>query len=258
MKSDLFKENYFFLYWLIIKLSNCQILLLLLLAPFAASGQDEEATKPKKLMVGLSFSPDYCFRTLKAESSHQFIVEERNETEIPKVGFTAGAELLWQVHKRMDLQTGVYYSNKGYKTDKHSLTWTSSDPNFPVNYQIRYRYQYFDIPVRVNYYILTSKLKVFVTGGIVTNVFNRQQTKLILEEADGSDRSTLSDTDLGFSAITISALTGIGIFYPVSKSFSFKIQPVFSQSLTALKRSTDLKEKLYSAGVEVGFYYAFK
>ena len=231
---------------------------MLALKTLMAQGQEMETKSQKKWSFGLNFSPDYCYRTLQEETTSPMFLNRRNETEIPKVGYTAGASILWRIHRNVELETGLQYSDKGYKTNKLNLSWVSNDVHLPSNYQIVYRYQYFDIPVKLNYYLINTKLRLFVTGGMSINIFNRQQTKLIIEETNDSHSSTLSENDLGFSTLNFSVLVGGGILYPVTKSWSVRLQPLYRMSLTPLRPSNGLKEKLFSTGLEVGFYYTLK
>jgi hypothetical protein len=232
--------------------------MLLALTVLNTQGQETENKTDKKWSFGLNFSPDYCYRTLRGEAASPLFLNSRNETENPKLGYTAGASILWRIHRMVELESGLRYSDKGYKTDKLNLSWVSNHVNLPSNYHIVYRYQYFNIPVKLNYYLINTKLRLFVTGGISINIFNRQQTKLILEEADGSRSSTVSENDLGFSTLNFSVLVGGGILYPVTKSWAVRLQPLYRMSLTPLRPSEGLKEKLFSTGMEVGLYYTLK
>ena len=223
-----------------------------------ASAQNETPAEYKKIMLGLSFSPDYCSRVLKSKPSYNSFVEERNDTEIPKFGFTTGLNLLMRLDRKLDLESGIFYSNKGYKTQKQNLFWLDNNKDVPVNYQVIYTYQYFDIPLKLNYYFITSRIRFFLTSGISLNIFNRQQIKLKLEEANGNRSSSLSQNDLGFSSVNLELLTGVGMFYTLSDRMHLKVQPIYRTSLTSLTSSTMINEKLYSIGVDIGFYFTFK
>ncbi len=239
-----------------LKNTVCQITLFVFTV-LTIQAQEPEKNSSPKWSIGLSFSPDYCYRILKSEYFSP-VMEYRDETEIPKFGYTAGIGILRRLHRKLELESGICYSDKGYKTDKQNLSWVNSELDLPSKYSIVYRYQYFEIPVKLNYYLLNRKILAFLTGGASVGIFNRQQTKLILEHTDGSKNSTLSENDLGFSALNFSIFVGGGILCPVSKSWSIRMQPLCRMALTPLRPTVGLKEKLFSTGLEVGFYYTVR
>ncbi len=232
--------------------------ILVALVAFPLLGQEAATARYKKLRIGLSFSPEYCSRILTAEPSYQQFSKNRDALEVPKLGFSTGINFLLPLHRNIDFESGIFYSDKGYKTKSTTLRWVSPEAGLPASYHSTYRYQYFDVPVKLNYYLTTSKIRFFVTTGMLLNIFNRQQIKLTLTQTDGSRNSTVSENDLGFSRIGFSVLAGMGTFYTISDRIVLKFQPVYKQSISSLTSSEAVKEKLYSIGIDVGFYYSFK
>jgi len=91
------------------------ILTFLILFPLITFCQNKDTLKTKRIAIGIVFSPDYSYRTLKPNSSSNWIAEFRNSLEIPKFGFTTGLNFLLQLNKRLTLEAGLQFSNKGEK-----------------------------------------------------------------------------------------------------------------------------------------------
>ncbi len=129
------------------------ITIILILIAFSGYGQTSDVVSAKKISLGLIFSPDYCYRVLNSES-RQVVVDVRNSGELPRLGFTAGLSLLLNPWKRVSVETGLLYSDKGMKTKIFDLR-SVPDPALPTSrVQFIYHYNYLDIPTKVNYVIL--------------------------------------------------------------------------------------------------------
>ena len=232
-------------------------LIFLTFFPLTIFCQSTDTTKTKRIAIGLTFSPDYCYRKLSPDATSQWIADSRDNLEIPKFGFTTGLSLLFQLNKRLTFETGLQYSNKGEKTKSYSLTWNTPsgqpDPALPTKNTFIYHYNYLDIPVKVNYNILTKRLKFFVSGGISTNVFLFQKTTSILEYSDGRTE-TNNSTGSGLSRINFAVLAGLGINYDLTSRLTFRIEPTYRRSITSIINAP-IKGYLYSAGINTGIYF---
>jgi hypothetical protein len=228
----------------------------MILFPLTLFCQSTVTTKTKRMAIGLTFSPDYCYRKLSPDATSQWIAESRDSIEIPKLGFTTGLSLLFQLNKRLTIETGLLYSNKGEKTKNHSLIWNppsvQPDPALPTKNEFVYHYNYLDIPAKVNYNILTKRLKLFVSGGLSTNIFLFQKTTSIVEYADGRTE-TNNSIGGGLSRVNFAVLVGLGINYDLTSKLSFRIEPTYRRSITSIINSP-IKGYLYSAGINTGIY----
>ena len=108
---------------------NHLLILLLTFISLAVSAQ-----KPKqshKINIGFSFSPDYSFRTLKngdGNSSTDQVIKSRNDIEKAKFGYTTGLNVAFHFSSLIGFETGVHYSNKGYKTIEQHLIYFPPSP----------------------------------------------------------------------------------------------------------------------------------
>jgi hypothetical protein len=232
--------------------------LFLMLLPFAAFCSNDslitgrDSIQVKKIAMELSCSPDFCFRTLKANDAGKEIADYRDTLEIPKFGYTAGLSVLFKINPKIGIETGILFSDSGEKTKKHALE------NVPygqeaIRYSFNYHYYYLKVPVKVNYNLLSGKLKFYVTAGVSADIFLGQKTTSITTYANSSERRS-SKADPGFSKLNFAVLAGCGMSYPVGKRMDLKIEPVYRRSITSIINAP-VKGYLYSAGLNIGFCY---
>ena len=237
-----------------------KLLTLLTIIPLTLFGQDTETTTTKKYSIGLTFSPDICYRTLKPNAASQSIADDRNGYEIPKIGYTTGLNLAMNINKRITFETGLLFSDKGEQTKQYSLVWLTPsgliDPSMPVSNSFIYHYLYLDIPIKVNYYLLTGRAKLFLTAGISPNIFLTQKTVSHLEYSDGHTTTSTSwgSGNTGFTSINLTFIAGLGFEYNISKKMYLKIEPIYRRSITSIV-DAPIKGYLYSTGLNIGLFY---
>jgi hypothetical protein len=228
------------------------IILLLLLLPFASFCQKADSAKTKKMQIGLSYSSDYCYRKLKSDNASNKWMED-DSLNVPKLGYSVGLNFMYSINKKVSLEAGVLFSDKGTKTKKYYF----GNPGYgdlPANNIFIFHYYYMDVPVKANYYILTGKFKLFVTGGISTNIALTQRATSIMEYGNRTTATTKSTIDPGFSRFNFAALAGCGIFYPITNRVNLKVEPVFKHSINSIT-TISVKNYLYSYGLNLGVYY---
>lgn len=208
-----------------------------------------DSTKTKKLVVGISFSPDYCFRKLKPEEDAKWIAESRDSIEVAKFGYSVGAVVEYKLNSKLHIAAGVQFSDSGEKTKKFTVDDLPYGQK-AVSYSYNFHHHYLNIPVKANYFLLTGKLKFYVTLGVSTNVFLSQRTTFITHYAN-RDSKEISKTDPGFSKINFAVLAGCGITYPINSKTKLMIEPIYRRSINSIIKAP-VKSYLYSGGVNVG------
>lgn len=237
-----------------------RLLILLTFIPLTTFCQNTDTIVTKKLSIGLTFSPDYCYRILKPDASGKWIAENRDTREIPKSGYTTGLNLALNISKRITLEAGLLYSDKGEKTKTNAPIWVTSsgqpdpDPALPTKITFIYHYIYLDIPIKANYYLLTKRVKFFLTAGISANIFLKQRITSIFEYNDGHTSTKSSSGNNAYEKINLAFTAGLGLGYDLTKKLYLKTEPTYRHSITPII-DAPIKGYLYSVGLNTGLYY---
>jgi hypothetical protein len=235
------------------------LLLMLAFIPLTTFGQKTDSIKAKRISLGLTFSPDYCYRTLKPDKTKmsELIANERDSFEIPRFGYTTGINFAYMINKRFTLETGLLFSDKGEKAKNDTLIWNTSsgttDPSLPIRMSFIYHYFYVDIPIKINFNLLTKRAKLYITAGISPNIYITQKTTSILEYDDGHTTKN-STTSRNLTFINLAVIGGLGFSYDLTEHLYFKIEPTYRRSITSII-SAPIKGYLYSIGLNTGIYY---
>jgi opacity protein-like surface antigen len=231
---------------------------LFLLLPLFSLGQNQTNMKDTKFAVGLCFSPDYSYRYLSTDvDAKKFIKEERDTSETPDFGFTAGVSLHYSFNKRFAVESGLLYSKKGYK--KTLTKFSAFDPNDPLIPERAVFYSRFDylcVPVKFNYVFIDKRFKLFVTAGVSANFFIKEETKIVSEFSNRTTVKYVEDNISDFRKLNLEFLAGIGADYNLNKHFKLRLEPLFRRSINSIT-TTDIKGYLYSGGLNFGVYYKF-
>ena len=229
------------------------IIFLLLFSFFASFGKTTDSVKVMKFQIGISFSPDYSYRNIISDANNKSIKDMRDSLEVPKLGYTTGINLAYHLNKKIVLETGILFSDKGEKTKKISLADAPSG-QLPFYYIYDYHYYYIDIPLKANYYIISGKCKVYVAAGISTNIFLVQKTTLLQGHNNNDYQKTSSAFSPGFNKFNFGLLAGAGISCKMTDKLDFKAEPIYTRSITSIINAP-IKSYLYSAGLNIGIYY---
>ena len=224
----------------------------------AALAQNQDTLKTRKIAWGISFSPDYCYRTLDYQNSAQWIEKKRNKEEVARIGFTFGINLSRKIANAFSMDAGLLFSEKGEKTKWEKLNWNRSEASFPAESRVIYRYQYFDVPLKLNYYLSKGKFRFFVSAGVSTNFFIRQTTVLQVREADGDKTANKSYEPGIYSRVNFAGLLSAGMSVDLAKRVSLRLEPIFRRSLSPVLVNVSNKEYLYSLGLNIGIYLRLK
>jgi len=226
--------------------------LLFILVSAVVFGQTAEPVSSSKVSIGISFSPDYCYRSLHPKSSYQFGTEFRDTMEVAKLGYTTGLSLLYKPWDRISFETGLYFSDKGYKTKVIDLYDINPPTHLAVNRaKTIYHYYYLDIPIKLNYYLLKGKVDLFVSAGVSANIYLSSRAIFKLEDPEET-QTTSSSGDL--SQLNMAVLIGGGVDYEISNRLNLRIEPIFRHAITPVV-DAPIKEYQYSIGTNFGLYY---
>ncbi|MES2762734.1 MAG: outer membrane beta-barrel protein [Bacteroidota bacterium] len=211
-----------------------------------------DSLKTKKWAVGLSYSPDFCFRTPYAKASEK---GSSNMTEKGKMGFTTGINLRYQLLEKIGVEFGALYSTKGQKTLAGSFSWLTPTEGYVTEPEktITYTYQYLEIPLKVNVYLINTKLKIFPSIGCSVNIFMGKKTTVTSE---GSKETSTAFEQQNIPKTELAVLAGVGISYDISDKLFVKIEPSFRSFIRPLV-DFPVSGTFYSVGANTGIYLKF-
>lgn len=235
--------------------------LLIFITTFSSLAVQGQGRNPiKNLLIGFNFSPDYSFRTLKnndGSSSSDLVITNRNDIELAKLGYTTGLNVIFDFSQKIGLETGIQYSNKGYKTKNQDLFYFPPNPGLPTRVKINYSYNYIGIPLKAKIMFGKSKLHFITSVGFMTNFLLNVLQINNFEYADGKTEKKKQSTTSGFNKVDISPMVSIGIDYKVNDKIHLIAEPTFRFGLLKIK-DAPVTEKLWNSGINIGFYYGLR
>jgi len=214
----------------------------LVLLPFALAAQEEDASRFSKFDFGFTGSPDYSYRFLTSDASNQWIVDGYDSLEFSKVGYTLGVSGSYDFNSKFSLSLGVAFSDKGDKTKKELVPSLNNYTN---------HYYYLDIPIRINYYFVDKKIKLYSSLGISPSVFINHVIVTKLGSSSNDIRIVDNST---LSTINIAAQAGLGFDVQLTDKWYFKMECLYKQSLQSISNKTPVKKYLYSLAPTFGFF----
>jgi hypothetical protein len=192
---------------------------------------------------------------LKSDAGSSYVPDMRNEQEIPKLGYSVGLSVLYDLNQSISLETGVLFSDRGEKTEELDLIGMDTVFNYPSKARFIYHYQYLDVPVKINIYLLRSNLSIFVSGGVSANFLLNEFSRVKGEKSDGSEFEEKTESDQ-LEPFNLQVLIGAGIDYELSEKFSIRFEPVFRRSVMSIV-DAPIRQYPYSFGTNFAIYFHF-
>jgi outer membrane protein W len=219
------------------------ISILVVLITLPAFGQQNDSLKFNNLKLGLSISPSFSSRYLKAESDAQANLDYYDSIELPHLGYSIGLNLGYQISKRFSINSGLFFANRAQSSKSASL---ASISNFTNNIY------YLDLPLKFNYYLLSKKSKLYLTGGANFSYFLANNVSYRKE----SNNEVLSSKGDDLNSINIAGIIGIGIDVPIYKRWAFNFEVNYQHAFTPLL-NTPIERYLYSFNPTISLFYRF-
>lgn len=225
-----------------------------------AFAQEEPKPEKPKFALGVNFSSGYAYRFIwlsKDASSFTHKVKELfDDTEEGKFGYTTGLNFSWFPANRLTVETGIWFSNKGFDMKWFDLSNATAEPDPIGKAKVRYSLAYLSVPLKVNFNILTSPLTLFISAGITADYLLYAKSKQFLVYTDGHTDSHTSNSREGLKDLTMSALGSVGLEYTFLKHFRLRFEPTYMMNILKIG-SGDAGTYLWSVGGNVGMYYVF-
>ncbi len=214
--------------------------------------------RESKWSAGIVFSPDYAYRLLKSESDDNGWKEAFDELEKPKVGYTTGISILYMLHRKLEIESGLLYSNKGSKINLSNFTsFDKIDLLIPQEITTINNYRYLVVPLKINWVFLKKKARLFLSAGMSADFFLDEFTvqEVIFPDKTETDRNNQEDMD--FNAVILSLSGGAGLDYPLNKHLFIRINPEVRHGIIPIADATG-KRYNWSVGLNTGLYFRMK
>ena len=219
--------------------------------------ETQKKEKQKRISIGVNFSPDYDFRTLKnndGSSSSDFVIKSRNDIETAKFGYATGLSVNVRFSKILAFETGILYSNKGYRTGEIDLYYPLPDPSSPTQYKSLYSFHYLDIPLKLNVTTGKGKVKLIASAGLAANFLIKESETVTQIYSNGDSKKEKQSSTSDYNEFNISPLISLGLEYRLKNSFSIRAEPTFRYGVLKII-DQPVTEYLWNAGLNIGIYY---
>jgi len=241
-------------------LMNLYKAIFILALSFTAVAQEKPSNNFNRFQLGINFSPDACYRTLKNNNGDEFInniITLRNDTETIKIGYSAGLNMQFNLNRFLGLGLGVHYSNKGYQLKKQDVVPPTSqpDPSLPEQFQFIQNFQTIDLPLGVNFTFGKNKLRFITCIGATANFLIKESQTTVLYYSDRTDKTNSANT-YDYKKFNVSPFLSLGIDYKINQNMNIRIEPTFRYGIKKII-DAPITAYLFNAGLNVGYYYNF-
>jgi hypothetical protein len=236
-----------------------KLILLFLLMPLFSLGQNHTNVKETKFAVGLCFSPEY-FNTVYNTVEGFLENNDYDTNNVSSFGFSAGISVLYKLNDKFTIESGLSYYQTGWEgREAIKLIYIPLDPGDPIypNTTSYYKYKFISLPLKMNYFFINGKLKLFASAGFVVNylsetnvhAYDLYKYDIILERNNKVSNEY-------FNNFNFQIIAGLGADYDLNKHFKLRIEPYFRRSVNSVNNSM-IKNYMYSVGANMGVYYKF-
>lgn len=208
----------------------------------------------KRFEIGISASPEICYRTLLNNDGSQnstSIINYRNENETVKMGYTGGLHLGYNFNERFGFQTGIQYANRGFSTKKIDIAGSLMDPVIPESLKYNYNYHYLEIPAKVNFSFGENQIRLTTSAGLSSAFLIKQSRTFIGYYKDTTTRQVFISND-AYNRFNLFATISAGLEMRFNPIMSIKVEPTFRYGLLKIT-DTPVSGHWYSGGVNVSY-----
>lgn len=221
----------------------------LVISPFLCFAQETEEQK-SKLSIGLNFSSNSSYRVLQASGAFQSFVDNRENIEHPAFGFNTGVGAQYLLFEKIEIDVAIQYAR--YSTAFDDVPLTMQNGNFVGFGRLKYRFDYVELPIRINYRFVNENSFFYVSVGTTVGKFVKDNS-LFYRTYQNGDNEKVSTTSgiTSFNQRVHGIIGGIGYGYNLSERFNLRIEPLFRYTLTPLANAP-VQQNNYSMGCQLG------
>jgi len=242
------------------------------LAGFSYSQQGAPETKPEftRVMIGLNVTPDMGYRIRTENRNHRNYSYFQNfgfssyEKEVPKLGFSAGMTMSFYFSRKVGIETGIQFANRGFTHEIDYLAQINMDPSIalappfygliPETIAQNYNWNYLEYPMRLVIVTGKQEMKFVASAGVCAGIFLNAHRTTIITYVNGNEEKGKSEIS-GYRPFSISPQVSFGADFQVSPLMNIRIEPIARYGLLSLIDSP-INTNLISGGVLFSFYFA--
>jgi hypothetical protein len=243
-------------------MKHISFILLLSISTFSTAQEknkepDQKTSSDKKFSFTGFASADYTYRTLfitkNADTgnteAYNAIINSRNNIEKPNFTFSGGFSIVWNSGKWYNLETGITYSDRGYKTDWIEVTGFS-DPLVPDSIKLNYHFRYLEIPAK--FMIGLSQKTLYGGVGLSPGFLFRADADFHQLFADGHKEKSNSVEPYDFKRFSLAGSAHIGLRFRLNEKYSIRTESYFKIGALDII-DAPLSNRLWSTGLNVIF-----
>lgn len=233
----------------------------------------------QKLFAEAFYSPEHSWIHLRDVSDDNKGIQEYYDREKFISAFTAGANVGYSLHQKIDVATGFHYSErkysmtypeiyvgKGFDGDLHYQYPTSwgivEKPNtgnrvlhdgdtLQKTISCTQSIKIISIPLMIRYRLGGKKLQMYCSAGMSANFINHAIMNLRIGNIEGMIERNID----GLKPLYFGYMVSIGFKYHLIGGFSVFAEPVFRGSLNSVVENIDIKSYPHSAGLNAGINF---
>jgi hypothetical protein len=255
------------------KTFKLQLIILVIVLSSQTGLAQETAPAINKFSIGVSASPLMSYRYLRSDGSSplfEFIVENRNNSEIPKTSYSTGLHFQYHFSRKVGVELGAQFTSMGYTARFDNLVFADGDdprrypflipidPNdiaIPNDFELRYNFDYLEIPAKFIFSPGTKKVRFSASAGVITGILLNAWQKNIYRYDGGQESvSTQNQNTTAFRTVVFSPQVSLGATYHVSPKLKIMAEPMIRYSIQTVAESP-VKANLYAGGIFIGLYF---
>ena len=222
-------------------------------------------SKSNQFEIGIIFSPELAYRHLGSHDTASFIpsfIKVRNKAEIPKPAYMFGVRINYPFSEKFALTTGIQFSSRGFQYKKADTYWPvldttgnyTGESTFAGTHKSIYRFNYFEIPLLVDYTFNKSKFSYSIGfGGLYSFLVAATYIFSETDEKGEIHRYTYKQND-SYQKTSIGLLLQTGISYALNEKSSLHVKPSFHYDLTSTFGHARVSEHLWNVGLGIGYF----
>lgn len=165
------------------------------------------------------------------------------------------------MNKKFEHESGLQYSDKTFKLsvtkDDFEIPdnglYQLDDPAIPERLTTNYHYYFLGVPLKLNYYFLQKRIRLYLTAGVSTDFFLDTRSKTTSIYKDRTETIEHNGNGGDYNKINLTGLAGFGTETTLFQKIGIRVEPIFRYSFIQINDFMG-KENLYSAGLNVVLY----